>query len=205
MLSTLLRFSLLLCTLLSLTACLAAQPPKDPWEGMRQADGTVTWMEEINFTPPPKPWHILDISEDDFSLAFFKSCTGDDPGTFPCEATIAYAGEPFGYSQDLRQRQKEFFKRFLWASRLKFSEPELVETKFAGLPALLVNIQGTEPARGHRVRSRLIFVKRGERVEAFFMNQWRSKDNDFNPSEFEVFDAFASTFKYVKPSFYETL
>jgi hypothetical protein len=172
---------------------------------MRQPDGTVTWMEELNFIPPPKPWRILDLSETDFSLAFFTACTGDEPGLYPCEATIAYAGEPFGYSQDLEQRQKEFFKRFLWASRLVFEEPKLEKSSVAGLEALIATTMGTEPARGQRVKTKVIFVKRGERVEAFFMNQWRSQDNEFNLAEFKDFDQFVSTFKYVKPSFYEKL
>ena len=201
-----LKSILVLGLLCLMTACLAAQKKaKDPWAGMRQPDGTVTWMEELNFTPPPSPWRILDISETDFSLAFFNSCTGDEPGLFPCEAIIAYAAEPFGYSQDLRQRQKEFFKRFLWASRLVFEQPKLKETTLADHDALLATIIGRNPARGHRVQTKVFFVRRGERVEAFFMNQWRSKDNPFNASEFEMFDQFVNSFKYVKPSFYELL
>ena len=201
-----LKLLLMICLTASLAACTVGQKPaKDPWASMRQPNGTVTWMDEYNFIPPPKPWTILDLSETDFSLAFFNSCTGDDPGLFPCEATIAYAGEPFGYSQDLQQRQKEFFKRFLWASRLIFEQPKLEETTLDGLEALIATTVGTEPARGQRVQTKVLFVKRGERVEALFMNQWRSKDNPFDPDEFIVFDQFVSGFKYIKPSFYEKL
>ena len=206
MMTKALKTILVLGLLCLMTACLGAQKTaKDPWAEMRQPDGTVTWMEELNFIPPPSPWRILDISETDFSLAFFNSCTGDEPGLFPCEATIAYAGDPFGYSQDLRQRQKEFFKRFLWASRLVFELPKLEKTTLNGREALIATTVGNEPAQGHRVQTKVIFVRRGERVEAFFMNQWRSKDNPFNASEFEVFDQFVNNFKYVKPSFYELL
>ena len=205
MISLTLKLGLMCCLCLSMLACLGGQPPRDPWVEMRQPDGTVTWMDEINFVPPPPPWRILDLSEDDFSLAFFKSCQASDPGSFPCEATIAYSAEPFGYSRDLRQRQAEFFKRFLWASRLQFNEPELQEATVAGRPALVAHIQGTEPARGHRVKSKVIFIKRGERVETLFMNQWRSKETPFDLEEFEVFDAFVETWRYEKPSFYESL
>ncbi len=201
-----LKIALVLCLILSLCACIAAQPQEtDPFGSMRQADGSVTWQEEFNFTPPPRPWRILDISEDDFSLAFFASCSDGDPGYYPCEATIAYAGEPFGYSQDLRQRQKEFFKRFLWASRLIFEQPELKATTLNGREALIATTIGTEPARGQRVKTKVIFVKRGERVEAFFMNQWRSKEDPFIPEQFEEFDKFVNSFRYLTPSFYESL
>ena len=201
-----LKISIMVFLLLSLSACIGFQPPPtDPWADLRQPDGTVTWVEEYNFVPPPKPWRILDLSETDFSLAFFNSCSGHEPGLFPCESTIAYAGEPFGYSQDLKQRQQEFFKRFLWASRLVFQQPKLEETTHNGHEALIATTIGTEPGQGQRVQSKVVFVKRGERVEVFFMNQWRSKDNPFDPTEFVMFDQFANSFKYVKPSFYETL
>lgn len=201
-----LRVFTMICLSVLLGGCLVAhQPAEDPWASLRQADGTVTWMEELNFIPPPEPWRLLDLSETDFSLAFFNSCTSDDPGHFPCEATIAYAGEPFGYSQELRLRQKEFFKRFLWAARLIFEEPKLEEASLDGRKALIATTTGQELVRGHRVQTKVIFVQRGERVEAFFMNQWRSKDKSFDPAEFEVFDRFVSTFKYKKPSFYESL
>lgn len=197
---------LMLCLLFGLNGCLVApKPADDPWVSMRQTDGSVTWAEEFNFIPPPAPWRLLDLSETDFSLAFFNSCSSGDPGQFPCEASIAYAGEPFGYSQELRQRQKEFFKRFLWASRLVFAEPALEDATFDGRKALIATTTGNDPVRGHRVLTKVIFVQRGERVEAFFMNQWRSKDKDFDPTEFDVFDRFVRSFKYQKPSFYELL
>lgn len=206
MMTKTLRFLLIIGLAFCLSGCLvASQPAEDPWASMRQADGTVTWVEEFNFVPPPAPWRLLDLSETDFSLAFFNSCTNDEPGQFPCEASIAYAGEPFGYSQDLRQRQKEFFKRFLWASRLVFAEPELEETTLAGRKALIATTTGQDPVRGHRVLTKVLFVQRGERVEAFFMNQWRSQDKDFDPAQFQVFDRFVASFKYLKPSFYELL
>ena len=197
---------LLLSLHIFLVSCAINRPVKDPWDGMRQSDGSVTWLEEYSFIPPPKPWSILDLSETDFSLAFFSSCAGGEPGFLPCEATIAYAGEPFGYSQDLQQRQKEFFKRFLWASRLIFEPPSLeLTTMMDGREALIATTIGREATRGQRVKTKVVFVKRGERVEAFFMNQWRSQTNPFDPDQFEIFDRFVRNFKYIKPSFYETL
>jgi hypothetical protein len=172
---------------------------------MRQADGSVVWLEEYRFEPPPAPWQVIDLNETDYSLAFYRSCEGKFPGEMPCEASIAYAEEPFGYSRDLRKRAGEFFKRYLWASRVEFNEPQLVETTINGRKALIANLTGEEPVHSHRLTARVVFMRRGERVVAFFMNQWRSPDLDFDPEEFVMFDRFVESFDFVKPSFYETL
>ena len=76
--------------------------------------------------------------ERDSSLVLYKACDGKAPGGSPCETTIAYAEEPFGYSRELESRAREFLKRFLWASRVSFSPPELTPATLNGREVLVV-------------------------------------------------------------------
>lgn len=204
--NTLLRWSLLFVAGLLLTACLPAPtPPADPWLSMRQSDGSVLWLDEYRFVPPPEPWQLIDLSEDDYSLALYKSCGGREPGDFPCESTIAFAEEPFGYSHDLAVRAREFLKRYLWASRVEFASPEMTPAIINGQQALVVTVSGEEPVKHYRLQAKIVFRHRGERVVAFFSNQWRANSTPFSSEEFADFDRFVASFRFVKPSFYEIL
>jgi hypothetical protein len=197
---------LALVVVLLLQACTMQQPLEpDSWADKRQADGSVVWLGEYQFTPPVSPWITIDLNETDLSLAFFKSCDGKLPGEYPCESSLAYAEEPFGYSRDLKERSEEFFKRYLWAARVVFDAPVLNETEINGRKALVAEIVGEEPVRKRKVHSKVIFMHRGERVVAFFMNQWRPEAVTFDPAEFELFDQFVASFRFIKPSFYEML
>jgi len=106
-----------LLLLLLAAGCTVAGAPADPFAGLYDTNGQVVWQQEYAFTPPDAPWSLLRLDEEDYSVAFFRGCSGTTPGTYPCESTLAYAEEPFGYSRDLAARQEEFFRRFLWAAR----------------------------------------------------------------------------------------
>jgi hypothetical protein len=187
-------------------ACTPAVPPRyDPWQPLRQADGSVLWLDEYRFTPPPESWQVLDINDEDYALALYKPCQEPGREEFPCESTIAYAEEPFGYSRELEPRAREFLRRYLWASRVRFSTPELTPTSIAGRPALIVQVTGEEPVKSHRVQARIVFLHRGERVVAFFISQWRTGNRPFHAEDFADFDRFVASFRFVKPSFYEGL
>ncbi|WP_432823056.1 hypothetical protein [Trichloromonas sp.] len=188
----------LLCLL---SAACVAQPPVDPLAALRQADGSVLWQQEYAFVPPNGKWSLVSLDEDDYSIAFARECRE----FFPCQSTIAYAEEPFGYSKDFRQRQGEFFKRYLWASRVVFASPQLKETTLNGRPALVAVVEGEEKVKGHKVWSKVVFSRRGERVIAFYYNQWRPMDQPFDPADEADFDAFVGSFRFVKPSFFEQL
>ena len=64
---------------------------------------------------------------------------------------------------------------------------------------------GKDAVKGEKVRARVIFGKRGERVVGFYITQWRPMDGDYDMSAFDVFDRFVKSFKFLKKSFYETL
>lgn len=196
------RLVLLAVVVLLLGACVAPAPTSvDPLAALRRADGTVVWQEEYAFLSPPAPWSLVSLDEDDYSIAFAKECSD----YFPCQSTLAYAEEPFGYSEDFDKRAKEFFKRFLWASRVVFGEPRLEAATFNGKPALVARIEGKEPVKGQKVSAKVVFARRGERVVGFYYTQWRPEHIDYDPMDETAFDAFVDSFKFVKPSFFEQL
>jgi len=202
----LLRWLPLLFAGLLAGACSSATPPRhDSWQSMRQPDGSVLWLGEYRFVPPPPPWQEIDLNENDLSLALYRSCAIVDSGKFPCESTMAYAEEPFGYSRELKPRAHEFLKRYLWASRVRFSTPDLTPTLIGGREALLVQVAGEEPVKHHRLQARIVFMHRDERVVAFFINQWRAGDQPFSAEDFAEFDRFVASFRFTRPSFYENL
>jgi hypothetical protein len=66
-------------------------------------------------------------------------------------------------------------------------------------------VEGKDPIKGEKVRARVVFGKRGERIIGFYITQWRPVAGTYDLSAFDVFDKFVSSFKYLKKSFYETL
>jgi len=188
---------------LLLTGCVVPQPsePVDPFGSMRQANGSVLWQQEYSFVPPETPWQLIDLNETDYSIAFMKTCRE----SYPCQSTLAYAEEPFGYSMDFEQRQREFFKRFLWASRVNFAEAELSRTEVFGEEALIARTEGIEPVQGHKVDVKVVFARRGERVVAFYYTQWRPEDGSYDKADVKDFDRFVENFRFERPSFYQRL
>ncbi len=197
------KISAIIVGLLVLTGCVAPRPaePVDPFGSMRQADGTVLWQQEYSFVPPESPWQLIDLNETDYSIAFMKTCRE----SYPCQSTLAYAEEPFGYSMDFEQRQREFFKRFLWASRVNFADAQLSKTELFGEEALIARTEGIEPVQRHKVDVKVVFARRGERVVAFYYTQWRPEDDAYDKTDVKDFDRFVENFRFERPSFYQRL
>ncbi|MBE0597904.1 MAG: hypothetical protein IH614_11595 [Desulfuromonadales bacterium] len=167
----------------------------------QQEDSTVTWQQEYRFAPPGGGWQLIDLDEDDYSIAYMKLCQDG----YPCQSTFAYAEEPFGYSLDFEERQAEFFKRFLWAGRVIFEPARLRKVQLPGGEGLEAVTIGREPVLGHKVRAKIIFARRGERVVAFYYSQWRPEAAAFDLTEEADFDRFVASFRFLQPSFYERL
>jgi hypothetical protein len=74
-----------------------------------------------------------------------------------------------------------------------------------GGEGLAVVAEAKDPVKKEKVKSKVVFGKRGDRVVAFYLTQWRPIDGTYDPSAFEVFDQFVCSFKFLKKSFYETL
>ncbi len=194
-------FLLLTSLLLTLPGCLAAGRPESPHHYRITPEGTVVWGEEYTFSPPGQGWQLLPLEDEDYAFAFIRPGTGP----FPSQSTIAYSEEPFGYSRDLQQRQREFFRRFLWAGRIRFEAPQTRPITVLGSEGLEAVTEGREPVTGQKVLARVVFAHRGERVVAFYFTQWRPAGAEFDRSVLADFDRFVQSFQYLHPSFYQQL
>jgi hypothetical protein len=199
------KILMILCSVLLmvwLAGCaMMASPKKVPYRLTPQ--GAVIWEDEFEFMPPPPDWKLLrvEVGENDINFGFMKS----DPGPFPSMTTFAYDEEPFGCSPQFEGREKEFFKRFLFNAILQFQILERKKVQVVGGEGLAVSVEGKDPVKGEKVRAKVIFGKRGDRVVGFYITQWRPMDGTYDLSAFEIFEKFASSFKFLKKSFYETL
>jgi hypothetical protein len=164
--------------------------------------GTVIWQDEFEFMPPPPDWKLLIVEEEgDINFGFTRS----DPGEFPSTTSFAYDEEPFGSSTKLEEREREFFKRFLFNAILQFQVLEKRKTQVLGGEGLEVVTEGKDLVKGEKVRAKVVFGKRGDRVVGFYITQWRPINGTYDLSAFEIFDKFVHSFKFLKKSFYETL
>ena len=164
--------------------------------------GTVIWQDEFEFMPPPPDWKLLIVEEEgDINFGFTRS----DPGQFPSTTSFAYDEEPFGSSKKVEEREREFFKRFLFNAILQFQFLEKRKIQVLGGEGLEVVTEGKDLVKGEKVRAKVVFGKRGDRVVGFYITQWRPIDGTYELSAFEIFDKFVKSFKFLKKSFYETL
>jgi hypothetical protein len=165
--------------------------------------GTVIWEDEFEFIPPPPDWKLLRVEtgENDINFGFMRG----DPGPFPSSTVFAYDEEPFGCSTKFEDREKEFFKRFLFNAIVQFQILERRKIQVLGGEGLEVVVEGKDPVKQEKVRAKVVFGKRGERVVGFYFTQWRPMDGSYDLSAFDVFDKFVKSFKFLKKSFYETL
>jgi hypothetical protein len=170
----------------------------------RNSDGTIVFNGEYRFLPPTiPPWELLMGSDTThYVFGFYRK----DPGPLQLESTFfAYDEEPYGYSRDMEERAREFLKRFYWASYVNVTVLEKKPTQILGGQGLSLVMEGKDPVKKIKVRSKVIFGKRGERVVAFYINQWRTIDGKYDLAAFDTFDKFAGSLKFLRKSFYQTL
>ncbi len=196
--------SLVVLGALALAGCAMAPPKTEDLPYRHTPQGTVVWDGEFEFVPPPDAWKLVQIEEgsDEFSFAFLKL---DGCGN-PCQSTFAFDEDPFGYARDdLMQRQREYFQRFLWASRVKLGKPKTRPIKVFGGDGLEAIVEGSDPVRKNKVWAKVIFGRRGERVVGCYMTQWRPEGQPFDLSDVEPFDRFVESFRFLEESFYQKL
>jgi len=185
-----------------LSACTTMETTQKPYKFSQQ--GTVIWNDEFEFKPPPLEWKVIQVeSGGEFGFGFLKV----DSGPFPSQSMFVYDEEPFGCSTQFDNREAEFFGRYLWSSAMSLDMKILERQKVQvlGGEGLAVVAEGKDPVKKEKVKSKVVFGKRGDRVVAFYLTQWRPIDGSYDPSAFEIFDKFVSSFKFLKKSFYETL
>ncbi len=181
--------------LVLLSGCAISQSTK-PLPYRLTPEGVVIWEDEYAFSPPPSDWKVLRVEDESGDINF--GFTHDDGGPFPSVTTMAYDEDPFGCSPGFENREREFFKRFLFNAILQFQVLERRRIQVLGG-------EGKDPVKGEKVRARVVFGKRGERIVGFYITQWRPIDRPYDLSLFEVFDRFVKSFRFLKKSFYETL
>lgn len=186
-----------------LSGC-ATMGPSKPVPYNFSSQGTVIWNDEFEFKPPPLGWKLIQVeSGGEFGFGFLRA----EPGQFPSQSMFVYDEEPFGCSGKFEEREGEFFKRYLWSSAISMKMRIVEEKKVnvVGGEGLAVVVEGEDPVKKEKVKSKVVFGKRGERVVAFYITQWRHIDGTYDPAAFDVFDQFVGSFKFLKKSFYETL
>jgi hypothetical protein len=162
------------------------------------------WNDEYEFMVPPVGWKVIQVeSGGEFGFGFLRS----DPGPFPSQSIFVYDEEPFGCSLNFEERGEEFFKRYLWSASISMNIKVLERKKInvVGGEGLAVIAEGRDSVKKEKVRSKIVFGKRGERVVAWYLTQWRHTDSTFDTAAFDVFDKWVGSFKFLKKSFYETL
>lgn len=199
------HIGILLCLVwmgMMFSACATTDATQRPYKFTQQ--GTMVWDDEFEFKPPPSGWKVIQVeSGGEFGFGFLRV----DSGSFPSQSMFVYDEEPFGCSTQFDNREAEFFGRYLWSSAISLDMKilERQKVRVLGGEGLAVVAEGKDPFKKEKVKSKVVFGKRGERVVAFYLTQWRHIDGTYDPSAFEIFDEFVSSFKFLKKSFYETL
>ena len=193
-------FPILIVACLSSGCATIGGPHPSPIQ--RTSQGTLVYDGEFEFVPPPPGWKLVQVeSGGEFGFGFLKV----DAGVFPSQSMFVYDEEPFGCATDFQDREKEFFRRFLWNTVLNFQILERKKFQLQNGEGWAVTAEGKDPIRKEKAKAKVIFGLRGDRVVAFYLTQWRPIDGAFDSSAFETFEKFAASFRYLKKSFYETL
>jgi hypothetical protein len=163
--------------------------------------GTVAYEDKYEFKAPVG-WKLLrEVSGGDFEFGFLKLEKGD----FPSQSTFIYDPEPFGSSQDLETRAKQYCTRFLWNSGILPEVKKQDRVKLWGQPAIVIHLEGENPYRNEKSKSLVYLVKKGSRIISFVLTQWRPMNGTFDPEPFERFETFVQSFKFLKKTFYEQM
>jgi len=178
----------------------ATMEPAQP-KGVVPTDrGTVIFQEKYEFKRPPAGWAMLkNLEGGDFEIGFLKMEKGD----FPSQTTFIYDDEPFGSSRDLDTRAKQYCTRFLFNTGMYPEINKQEKAEVMGLPALAFYMEGENPNRAEKARSKIYLVKKGDRIISFVCTQWRPLKGTFDRESFDQFEEFVKSFKFLKKTFYE--
>jgi hypothetical protein len=180
----------------------ATLAPEKPSALVSTDRGTVAFMGKYEFARPPAGWRLIRVLEaGDFELGFMRI----EKGGFPSQTTFIYDDEPFGSSRKLDRRSEQYCTRFLFNSGMFPQIQKKEKVQVMGQPALALYLEGENPNRSEKAKSKIYLIKKGERIISFVCTQWRPLQESFNPEPFEHFETFVRSFKFLKPSFYDEL
>jgi len=178
-------------------ATMQAEKPKDVVPTDR---GTVIFLDKYEFKRPPAGWAMLkNLEGGDFELGFLTMEKGD----FPSQTTFIFDDQPFGSSRDLDTRAKQYCTRFLFNTGMYPEIKKQEKVEVMGLPALAIYMEGENPNRAEKARSKIYLIKKGNRIISFVCTQWRPLKGSYEQATFGHFEEFVKGFKFLKKTFYE--
>jgi len=178
----------------------ATMAPEKPKTLVPTDRGTVVFLEKYEFKRPPEDWALMkNVEGGDFELGFLKFEKGD----FPSQTTFMYDDLPYGGQRDLEKRTKYYCTRFLFNSGIDLRVEKQEKLKLHGQDAMALHLEGENPNRSEKARSKIYLVKKGNRIISFVCTQWRPLNGAFSQEPFDHFDAFVRSFKFLKKDFYE--
>ena len=180
----------------------ATLTPEKPSALVPTDRGTVVYKDKYEFSRPSAGWFLLQTYEaGDFELGFVRM----EKGEFPSQTTFIYDDELFGSSRDLDKRSEQYCTRFLFNSGMFPEIRKKEKIQLMGQSAVALYLEGENPNRNEKAKSKIYLVQKGERIISFVCTQWRPFRGNFNPEAFEHFEAFVRSFKFLKPHFYDEL
>ena len=193
--------ALLILAVLPFAGCATLGMEKEKPKDVIATDrGTVIYRDKYEFKLPPLGWSLMkNLEGGDWEMGFFKM----EPGEFPSQTTFMYDDQPYGSSRDLEQRAKQYCLRFLFNSGIEEDIESQVRTQVVGLPALAISMEGENPNRGEKAKSKIYLVQKGNRIISFVCTQWRPINGTYDPAPFEQFEDFLGSFKFLQKTFYE--
>jgi hypothetical protein len=162
--------------------------------------GTVIYKDKYEFKAPTDWRPLRAESEGDFEFGFFRI-----EGDFPNQTSFVYDDQPYGSSQDLEKRARQYETIFFRTVGLIKTSSKIEKAVVGGQPAVILQVEGQNPNQGEKAKSKIYLVQRGEWVFSFLCTQWRSLNGTFDSHDFEIFDTFTNSFKYLKPSTFEDI
>lgn len=185
-------FPLLVMTGLLLGGC-ATLGPEKPKDVVPTDRGTVIFLEKYEFKKPPAGWAMLkNLEGGDFELGFLTM----ERGAFPSQTTFIFDDQPFGSSRDLDQRAKQYCTRFLFNTGMYPEIKKQEKIEVIGLPALAIYLEGENPNRAEKAKSKVYLIQKGNRIISFVCTQWRPLNGIYDQAAFGQFEEFVKSFKF---------
>ena len=179
--------------------CASLQPEKPKTLTLTDR-GTVLFLDRYEFRRPPPNWALMkNLEGGDFELGFLLFEKGD----FPSQTTFMYDEEPYGGSQDLETRAKYYCTRFLFNSGIEVRVTKQEKASVAGKEAIALSMEGENPNRNEKAKSKVYLVKKGNRIISFVCTMWRPMNGTYSQEPFDYFETFVQSFKYLKKDFYD--
>jgi hypothetical protein len=180
--------------------CAALQPAEKPKALTPTDRGMVLFLDKYEFKRPPQNWALMkNLEGGDFELGFLLI----EKGSFPSQTTFMYDEEPYGGSRDLENRAKYYCTRFLFNSGIDLRVTQREKTQINGLDAVAISMEGENPTRDEKAKSKVYLVKKGNRIVSFVCTMWRPMNGTYAQEPFDYFETFVQSFKFLKRDFYE--